>query len=157
MGETIRMTAYLDEISTQEAKPRAKMLPVAQARASKPHRSTQRPDWLDGPTAAAQSSSQRSRANAHRRAGPNRSPACQELNSPRSKSLRQLRQGNVVPLGGEDHGPEPWVLYALRVLAHILRDVCVKALGERRGHLKDLLRGVARQALLVDLSDSQGP
>ena len=44
----------------------------------------------------------------------------------------------------EDHGTEPWVLDAVFALLHVLRDVCIEALGDRRHDSNYLLRRVGQ-------------
>ena len=44
----------------------------------------------------------------------------------------------------EDHWTEPWVLDAVFVLLHVLRDVCIEALGDPRHDFNYLLRRVGQ-------------
>lgn len=60
--------------------------------------------------------------------------------------------GHGVLVNGEDHGTEPWIIDPLRILSEVLRNVSTEALRDGRRHRKDLLCGIARQALLVESS-----
>ena len=44
----------------------------------------------------------------------------------------------------EDHGTESWVLDAVFALLHVLRDVCIEALGDPRHDFNYLLRRVGQ-------------
>ena len=53
----------------------------------------------------------------------------------------------------EDHWTEPWILDAVFVLLHVLRDVCIEALGDPRHDFNYLLRRVAWQSLRMECGE----